>query len=85
MNIEQAIGVILNEEKSLESRLDLLTELSVVSTSESIFKACEMFRHLLCYPEKSHEWPDRVPCMDTNEQNSESVRTKESNEINEGE
>jgi hypothetical protein len=43
-----AIGILISDEKTLESKLDLLTAISVGSTSKETFDLCEGFRERLC-------------------------------------
>jgi hypothetical protein len=43
-----AIGILLNDEKELEAKLDLLTAIGLAASSEETFEICEGFRERLC-------------------------------------
>jgi hypothetical protein len=45
---ELAIGILLNDEKELETKLELLTEIGLISKNEETFRICEKFRSRLC-------------------------------------
>jgi hypothetical protein len=54
---ELAIGILLNDEKELENKLNLLTEIGLTATSSETFSLCEKFRERLVRDqEDSREW-----------------------------
>lgn len=56
-----AIGILLNDEKELESKLSLLTEIGLTASSEETFKICEEFRQRLCAEEVAQKRSDDLP------------------------
>lgn len=45
---------LINQEPDLESKLDLLTTISITTTSEDVFRSCEQIRNEIC-PETIQE------------------------------
>lgn len=43
-----AIGILLNDEKELEAKLNMLTEIGLTASNKETFKICEDFRERLC-------------------------------------
>lgn len=50
-----AIGILLNDEKELETKLNLLTEISLTTKNDETFKICERFRDRLCTEDKKEK------------------------------
>ena len=46
-----AVGILLQDEETLDDKLNLLTELSIRSPKEEMLKICEEFRERLCREE----------------------------------
>lgn len=46
-----AIGILVNDEKSLDAKLGLLTEIGLATENEETFKICEEFRNRICAEE----------------------------------
>lgn len=50
---ELAIGILLQDEDTLENKLNLLTEIGLTATSNGTFAICEKLRNQLCDKEIS--------------------------------
>lgn len=48
---ELAIGVLINDEESIDAKLSMLTEIGLASTSRETFEICERYRERLCNEE----------------------------------
>ena len=53
-----AIWILLQDEETLDDKLNLLTELSIRSPKEEMLKICEEFRERLCNEEIQKVGPD---------------------------
>lgn len=56
-----AIGILLNDEKELEAKLNMLTEIGLTASNKETFKICEDFRERLCRKEVAQERADYLP------------------------
>lgn len=52
---ELAIGILINDEKDLETKLSLLTEIGLTSKNQETFSICEKLRERLCAEESEKE------------------------------
>lgn len=55
---ELAIGILLQDEETLDDKLSLLTEISLTSKNKETFGICEAFRERLCNEEIQKVGPD---------------------------
>ena len=53
-DITESISFLINQEPDLENKLDLLTAISITTTSEDVFRSCEHIRNEIC-PETIQE------------------------------
>jgi hypothetical protein len=51
INTQFAIAILLNDEKTIDSKLDLLTSITLGTTNEETIKICEDFRYRLASSE----------------------------------
>lgn len=58
-----AIGILINDEKSLDAKLGLLTEIGLATENEETFKICEDFRNCLCVEKVEKSRQDELPVI----------------------
>lgn len=56
-----AVGILLNDEKKLEAKLNMLTEIGLTSSNKETFKICEEFRQRLCVEKVEKKRSDDLP------------------------
>jgi hypothetical protein len=56
-----AMGILISDEKELESQLALLTEIGLTASNEETFKICEDFRERLCREQVETGRSNNVP------------------------
>lgn len=64
MELKDAIICILFYEKSLESKLDMLTAIGITSNNDEVFKVCEEIRNELCNEEGETKREDILSSKD---------------------
>lgn len=60
---ELAIGILLQDEDTLEEKLNLLTELSLSTTKRETFEICEGFRERLCNEQEAKSRNYSLPAI----------------------
>lgn len=69
---ELAIGILINDEKELEAKLNLLTEIGLTATSKETFSITEKFRARLCGQEMEDKQRESVSRIYKREANGNS-------------
>lgn len=82
---ELAIGILINDEPTLENKLDLLTEIGLTASNKETFAICEKFRNKLCDEEVQKGREDLLPSPKTQRIYKVNPRKEKSHEVDDGE
>jgi hypothetical protein len=84
-NTRVAIGTLLNDEKELETKLELLTEISLATRNVKTVEICEEYRFLLCDEESTSKGHDILHLAIAKYDGDRNSGNEESNEVYGGE
>lgn len=60
---ELAIGILINDEKDLEAKLNLLTEIGLTTGNKETFSITEKFRESLCSEKMDDKQREHLPSI----------------------
>ena len=60
-HVKLALRVLLNEEDDFETKLNMLTEISIQTRCKETFSACEELRNLFCDEQIPNQGKDVLP------------------------